>query len=101
MQAVKPSGTALTIRPKHQGKFHFESLKAHAPSLEQAILQVTGAKVKVSPAAATESAPAATSSPAAKTESKNGGASSGDLFNSVMSQFGGEDVTQKMGKSGQ
>ncbi|MCB1059094.1 MAG: DNA polymerase III subunit gamma/tau [Calditrichaeota bacterium] len=98
---VSLSGTALTIRPKHQGKFHFESLKAHAPSLEQAILQVTGAKVKVSPAAATESAPAATSSPAAKTESKNGGASSGDLFNSVMSQFGGEDVTQKMGKSGQ
>jgi DNA polymerase-3 subunit gamma/tau len=103
---VSLTGTSLTIRPKHQGKFHFESLKTHAPSLEEAILQVTGAKVKVAAAAAVEAsaAPVAqTASPAPpKPEAANGGAAdTGDLFSKVTTQFGGEDVTSKMRKSGE
>lgn len=103
---VSLTGTSLTIRPKHQGKFHFESLKTHAPSLEEAILQVTGAKVKVAAAAAIEAsaAPVArTASPAtSKPEAANGGAAdTGDLFSKVTTQFGGEDVTSKMRKSGE
>ncbi len=98
-EVVSLNGTSLTVRPRHQGKFHAEQLKAHSPSLEQAVLQVTGAQVKVSAAPAVDApAKAPSSEPAPKKDenSKPGG----DLFSSVMSQFGGEDVTSRMDKSG-
>lgn len=97
-EVVSLDGTSLTVRPRHQGKFHAEQLRAHSPSLQQAILQVTGAQIKVSAAPAVDApAKAPSSEPAPKKDetAKPGG----DLFSSVMSQFGGEDVTSRMDKS--
>ncbi len=101
-EVVTLIGPALTVRPKLPGKFHMESLKTHSPTLEQAILQVTGAKVKVTAVAAAEVSVSKDTKQAAapKIEESNGGTTPGDLFSSVMSQFGGEDVTTKMDKPG-
>ncbi len=99
-EVVSLNGATLTLRPKHQGKFHFESLKTHAVSLEKAILAVTGAKVKVSAAAAVDKPQLTEQKAATPKEEGNGGATAGDLFSSVMSQFGGEDVTTRMEKPG-
>ena len=99
-EVVSLSGPALTVRPKLPGKFHMESLKTHSASLEQAVLQVTGGRVKVTATAAVEASTNKDAAPAAtpKKEESNGGKTPGDLFSSVMSQFGGEDVTTKMDK---
>ncbi|MBL0060045.1 MAG: DNA polymerase III subunit gamma/tau [bacterium] len=101
-EIVSLTGPALTVRPKLPGKFHMESLKTHSVSLEQAILQVTGGRVKVTATAAVEASANKETTPAAapKKEESNGGKTPGDLFSSVMSQFGGEDVTTKMDKPG-
>lgn len=101
-EVVSLSGPALTVRPKLPGKFHMESLKTHSASLEQAVLQVTGGRVKVTATAAVEASTNKDATPAAtpKKEESNGGKTPGDLFSSVMSQFGGEDVTTKMDKPG-
>lgn len=89
---------SVTVRPRHMGKFHAEQLKLNSPALVQAILQVTGATVKIAHAPAVEAAPNTTPAEPRSTEQRT--ANGGDLFSSVMSQFGGEDVTKRMGKPG-
>lgn len=100
-QIVSLNGTSLTVSPKLPGKFHLDSLKTHTPSLEQAILNVTGAKVKVTAANAVEASTGKeTVSADPKKDPNNGAKTPGDLFSSVMTQFGGEDVTTKLDKPG-
>ncbi len=100
-EMVSLNGPTLTVRPKLPGKFHLESLKSNSALLEQAILQVTGGKVKVTASVAVEATAGNEAVPATpKKDESNGGKTPGDLFSSVMSQFGGEDVTTKMDKPG-
>ncbi|MCB9366823.1 MAG: DNA polymerase III subunit gamma/tau [Calditrichaeota bacterium] len=99
-ETVSLEANVLTVRPLHVGKFHFDQLKLYAPSLEKAVLQKTGASVSVSPAQAVEkptNAKPKDPPPSTGTDPQNGG----DLFSNVMSQFGGEDVTTRMGRTGQ
>lgn len=98
-EIISLDASTLALRPKHSGKFHFEQLKMHAQSLEQAVMQVTGAKVKVSASQAAENpAPANKDPESPATEGKQ--KAPGDLFSNVMSQFGGEDVTSRMKRQG-
>ncbi|NUO18784.1 DNA polymerase III subunit gamma/tau [bacterium] len=99
-EIVSLSGQTLTVRPKLPGKFHMESLKTHSASLEKAVLSVTGATVKISPAMAVEPQQEKEVTGSSKKSDTNGAKAPGDLFSSVMSQFGGEDITPKMDKPG-
>ncbi len=102
-ETVSLQGTTLTIRPRHPGKFHLDNIKSNSAALEQAILEVTGARVKIvaaAAAAADNPAPTAkTSAAPRKAESGDASTEGGDLFSSVMSQFGGEDVTSRVEKA--